>query len=341
MKGTKKKTEGLNLENILKRISEYDIYRYYLGRDFRINDTLKSPFPDRKDDTPSFIIGNKTGYLYHFDFGDPRYRGNCINFVQQITGATSYYDGLLRVDLDFSLGIISQPLDPARYKQIVGQFTKPDNIDELKKPSIIQVKAKPFDQSELNYWAQYYINKEDLKQEKVYSVKEVYLNKKRLPIGPTEFVFGYLYGDKWKIYRPYATNKKLKWLTNVPIDEIDGIKDIKNCDKVLITKAKKDKMVIKKIFPCVCSVQAETIVGINEDDLTYLRSNSIEQYINFDSDSPGKKNSWLYTETFGFKHINVPDQYLTEQPPIKDFADFAKKYGLKALEDYFKLKGLI
>jgi hypothetical protein len=118
---------------------------------------------------------------------------------------------------------------------------------------------------------------------------------------------------------------------------MDGLENIKNCNNALVTKSKKDKMVIKKILPCVASVQNESVVAINEENLNYLKANSNIQWINFDSDAPGKKNSWHYTTEFGFRHINVPDQLF----PVKDFADMAKEYGLKAVEEHFKTKGLI
>lgn len=333
MKGKKK--ELLTLDNILSKVSEYDIYRYYIGRDFDLNKVFKSPIPGRKDDTPSFIVGNKTGSLYHFDFGDSSSRGTVINFVEQMTGLKSFNDVLKRIDADLGLGISH---GEATYLTTIVNYKKP-TIEPVKKDTLIQVKAKRFDQNELNYWKQFHIDIEDLKKENVFSVKEVYLNKIKVPVLPTEMVFGYLYDDKWKIYRPLADDKKKKWMTNVPIDRMGGLENIKDCSKAIVTKAKKDKMVISKVFPCVCYVQAETIVGINEDNLAYLRSNSNEIYINFDSDQPGKKNSWEYSKTFGFKHINVPDRYLTEG--IKDFADFVKKYGLSALEVYLKLKEII
>lgn len=334
MKG--RKIEFLTPESILKRVSEYDIYRYYIGRDFPINKPFKSVLPGRKDDTPSLIVGNKSGFLYHFDFGDSRYRGNCFNFVQQMTGALTHYDALIRIDKDLKLGILDKDIH-GNYKEIIASYKKPESIEKTKPPTIIQVRSKKFDLTELKYWESYYQSEEDLKRENIYSVKELYVNKQRFSISPTEMVFGYLYDDKWKIYRPFTKNKKMKWLTNVPIYTMDGLENIKSCKKAIITKSKKDKMVLQKIFPCVCSVQAENIAAINEENLTYLKKNSKEQYVNFDSDPPGKKNSWEYTAAFDMKHINVPDEYL----PIKDFADLAKEKGLDTVKDYFIQKGLI
>jgi hypothetical protein len=333
MKGRKKQI--LTQEIILSKISEYDIYRFYLGRDFKVNRPIASPMPGRKDDNPSFLIGNKHGFLYHIDFGDSYYRGRCFDFVKQIRLLVNNYDVLKLIDRDFGLGILDDT-EIKDYKQIVAKY-KPD-IQIVKEFSLIQCKARKFFHTdELLYWKSYFQTENDLREEQVYPLTEVWINKVRVSISPTEMVFGYLYEDKWKIYRPFAKNKKEKWRTNVPIDLMDGLENVKGCDKALITKAKKDKMVIRKIFPCVASVQNESVVAINPENLDFIKKNSREQWINFDSDAPGKKASWSYTTEFNFKHINVPDSLF----PIKDFADMAKEKGLEAVREHFKLKGLI
>ena len=49
---TKNVTE-LTIKEILKRISEYDIFKYYVGKDFKMG-SISSPL--RKDRNPSFDI---------------------------------------------------------------------------------------------------------------------------------------------------------------------------------------------------------------------------------------------------------------------------------------------
>lgn len=333
MKGVKRQL--LTEETILQKVSEYDIYRFYLGKDFKLNRPMHSPMPGRKDDNPSFVIGNKHGFLYHIDFADSNYRGRCVDFVKQITMMSDYHEVLLRIDRDFGLGI-SSTTEIKDYKKIVAEY-KPDK-SVPKEYALIQCKVRKFFHTdELLYWKEYFQTEHDLREENVYPVTELWIDKVRKGISKTEMVFGYLYDDKWKIYRPHAADKRDKWRTNVPIDLMDGIENIKDCKNGLVTKAKKDKMVLRKIIPSVASVQNESVVAINEKNLQYLRDNSEVQWINFDSDAPGKKNSWHYTTEFGFKHINVPDDLY----PIKDFADMAKHKGLDAVREYFKTKGLL
>ena len=169
-----------------------------------------------------------------------------------------------------------------------------------------------------------------------YSLKTVFLNKSRFPIGETELRFGYLYGTSWKIYRPFA-DKKSKWVpNNVPITTMDGLDDIKNCKLAFINKSKKDYMVMKKIFPNCCAVQNEGVGCFSHENVEYIKANSDNQILSFDSDVTGVANSQQITKLFNFGYLNVPRKYLAEG--IKDWADLAKAHGLKVIENYLKEK---
>ena len=62
----------LSTESILSKISEYDIFRFYMSnRKWKLNVATNSPF--RKDDNPSFIIGTKHGNVSFIDFADAMY----------------------------------------------------------------------------------------------------------------------------------------------------------------------------------------------------------------------------------------------------------------------------
>jgi hypothetical protein len=159
------------------------------------------------------------------------------------------------------------------------------------------------------------------------------------PIKETDLRFGYFYDGHWKIYRPFG-DKMNKWMpNNVPITAMDGKENVIDCDVAFINKSKKDYMVMKKIFPCSCAVQNEGIACFSTDNVEYLKSNSKRQILSFDSDVTGVKNSQQITKLFDFGYCNVPKMYLKEG--IKDWADFGKEYGLKAIERHLKQKGLL
>lgn len=323
------------MDAILSKITEYDIFRYYMpNNDWRLNRATYSPF--RQETTPSFIIGNKLGYISFIDFADTNKRGDCFEFVQQLHGLPSVSEALKLIDKDFGLGL-STGVDTGKYKKIVAEYKQPQLE---KRYALIQVKTKKFTAEELAYWNQYHQDLQDLRDNNIYSIKDVFLNKQRFPLNPNELVFGYLYeGQYWKIYRPFA-DKKHKWMpNNVPITAMDGKEDIKNCGVAFINKSKKDYMVMKKIFPCSCAVQNEGVGCFSQENVEYLKANSDRQILSFDSDVTGVQNSQQITQLFDFGYCNVPRKYLAEG--IKDWADLAKAHGLQVIEDYLKSKELL
>jgi DNA primase len=325
----------LTAEAILDKISDYDIFRFYMpNQNWKINSVTNSPF--RKDSNPSFLIGYKAKHLTFIDFGDSSIKGNCFTFVQMLFRLPSFDDALRMIDRDFDLGI-SSGTSTQNYVRIISDYAQPTAT--MKREYFIQVKARKFTHEELAYWNEYYQDIDDLRENNVYSIDTVYLNKKKFPLKDTELRFGYLYEGHWKIYRPFA-DRKTKWMpNNVPITMMDGLNDIKDCDVAFINKSKKDYMVMKKIYPCCCAVQNEGMGCFSEENVAYLKENSDRQILSFDSDETGVKNSQQITDKFGFEYCNVPRIYLGEG--IKDWADLARVHGLKTIEKYLTQKDII
>jgi hypothetical protein len=329
------KPSFLTPEKILEKITEYDIFKYYMpNTDWEPNVVTFSPF--RNERNPSFMIGNKQGRLTFIDFADTSKRGSCFDFVKMSFNLKDLKEVLALIDRDFGLGF-SRETNTEQYKRIVSQYIQP--VRAVKAYSNIQVVVKAFTNDELAYWNQYHQSLDDLKANNVYSISKVYLNKQLFP-APFELRFGYLYDDKWKIYRPHAKDKKSKWVpNNVPITAMDGKDDIKQCDVAFINKSKKDYMVMKKLFPCSCAVQNEGLGCFSPENVEYIKSNSASQILSFDSDVAGVENSQQITKIFDFGYCNVPRKYLSEG--IKDWADLAKAHGMQAIEDYLKEKQLL
>jgi DNA primase len=326
----------IRTDSILEKVSEYDIFKYYMpNSDWKPNIITFSPF--RNERNPSFMIGNKHGRLTFIDFADTSKRGSCFDFVKMLFNLRDLKQTLELIDKDFGLGF-SKETNTEEYKRIVTQYVQP--IRAVKIYSKIQVVARRFNNDELAYWNQYHQSEDDLKANNVYAISKVYLNKQLFGVPIGELRFGYLYEDKWKIYRPYAKDKKSKWVpNNVPITTMDGKDDIKQCDVAFINKSKKDYMVMKKLFPCSCAVQNEGLGCFSPENVEYIKSNSASQILSFDSDITGVENSQQITKIFDFGYCNVPRKYLSEG--IKDWADLAKTHGMQAIENYLKEKELL
>ena len=325
----------LTIENVLKRVSEYDIYKFYLGREFALGVATYSPF--RKESNPSFsIIKGNNGKLRHLDYADTQNSGDVINFVCQLYHITPS-QALLKIDHDFNLGITS-PSESVKSMDFKRIESKP-HLDEEKKKSIIQVVSRRFDPTELIYWKSYHLNERILRDNDVYAVKTLYLDRKRYPLRG-DLCFAYLFmvdGDaKWKIYWP-ERKKHEKWLSNVPNSRMSGMERIKKGDShVIITKAKKDEMVLSLFLPHVVSVQSESIYAISQENLAILQT-CPNSFINFDNDETGVKASQYFNQ-FGLGWINCPKGFKEPKKgkEIKDFADLGRYYGIDTVKAYFR-----
>jgi len=328
-----KKRMNLSMDVILSKVSEYDIYRHYMPtKDWKLNDVTNSPFGP--DENPSFLIGNKFGSLTHIAFNDTSKRGDCFSFVKQLYNLASLNDVLEKIDSDLGLGIRGVKKD---YQTVIGTYKQPEIT---KRNSFIQVVTRKFTNEELAYWAQYYQTIDDLRANNIYSIKELFFNRQKFPLKDTELRFGYFYpnGGFWKIYRPTA-NKKSKWMGNVPLQTPWGIENLRKGENSLICKSLKDYMVCKKVFPYVCGIQNESLEAFSEDFIEKVKESSDTVFYGGDSDNPGKKASYAITGTFGFKHINPPDNLL--ESCCKDFADMGKIRGLEEVKKHFLIKNLI
>ena len=325
----------LNPESVLRKISDYDIFRRYMPDTFwKINQVTLSPF--RKEEHPSFVIGNKGGYLSFIDFTDTSLRGNCFVFVKQLFHLTMD-EALLKIDKDFGLGISHKGDNLGDYKRIVKEYVQPEELG--KRYALIQAITRRFTKEELDYWTNYHQNIDDLRANNIYSIKSLFLNKSRFILKDDELRFGYLYDGHWKIYRPYA-DKKVKWVpNNVPITTMEGLENLKGSEFAFITKSKKDYMVLRKVIPPVCAVQNEGLACFSGENIITLRSETQRQILSFDSDVPGVANSQQITQIFGFDYCNIPKMYLKEN--IKDWADLVKAHGYEPVKEILKKKGLL
>jgi len=332
IKGTRKTT--LTPQAVLDKISEYDIFRRYMpDTHWKINQVTLSPL--RREENPSFLIGNRGGTLSFIDFADTNLRGDCFTFVKLLHHMVSMDDVLKKIDQDFGLGFNRAGVI-GDYKRIIAEYKQPEELG--KRYALIQASVRKFTHEELEYWNQYHQSLDDLRANNVFSIKEVFLNKSRFPLKEIDLRFGYLYDGHWKIYRPFV-DKRSKWVpNNVPITALDG-QDGQMCSNLMIQKSKKDFMVMSKVYPHNVAVQNEGIACFSHENVAYFKEVSGRQILSFDSDATGVTNSKQITELFGFDYCNVPRKYLKEG--IKDWADLAKAHGLEVIENYLKEKGLL
>lgn len=333
-------------EFVLNQVDDLLIYRQYLGV-FTLGGKIKNPF--RKDKNPSFSIffGNKLLKLLWKDFATNE-SGDCFSLVAKIYGL-NYMQAVEKVAVDF--GILKGESKVTK-KQIIE--AKAFKEEFQKREYLIQVERRAMTIDELAYWEQYNITHKDLIDNNIFGINKIWINKRLMNMN-THFHFGYFFPevDKWKIYSP--NDKERKWFGNVSTFQMEGIEDLKliiyipngfSCDipghPVIITKSRKDRIILKKLYHNVCSAQNESESAIPKE-MDEVFNLAQDKYCWFDSDEPGKTANRKLNHR-GYKWINVPNE-LYEKHGLKDPGDVIKHFGWEKgkeiLINEMKKKGIL
>lgn len=326
----------LNKESVLNKVREEELYWFYFKIDVNKRNGCKSII--RSDDLyPSFRFKkDKQGRIKWSDFGSTSLMKDIFDLLNLIKGWT-FYESLVHINNDFKLGFTAND----KYNiDINVNIPVEDNrhIDTLQENSekVIDVVLNKyngqhiFTKDDFKYWNQGYITKQILQKELVFSVAIVLLNgipiwhyHKKNPI--------YLYyeissnGKYIKLYRPLNLNKSYKWLSNIKDAKscIGGMNDLQDTDYVIITKSKKDYMVMKNVLGFnTIYVQSES-TGISEYIIDILHKDYKTVYNLFDNDTAGYKLG----EEFAKINNTIPIWY--NKAHGKDTWDVIIKYGIE------------
>jgi len=317
-------------DEILEKLSEYDIYKYELSG-VEIGRSFCNPF--RKDEHPSMgVFVGEDGRWHHRDLADDQYRGDAWDLVCQKYG----------IDLPKAIEHVAKVFGLAdgsnQYKEIVSQYSKP--VMDQKRHSLLQVTSRRWHKSDFsNYWDRYrVIGEQKLKKHHVYPVKELFLNRRRIPIGKDEMVWGYWYENGWKIMFPERERIK-KWLSNIPLDTPEGLENLSKDHNTLLVKSKKCLMVMEEVYQYLAAFQNESLGSVSDKTAQYINENSKEVWYGGDSDKAGKIASYRITEKHMWHHVNTPDPLL---PVVKDWSDWVAHTGsLEPIREHLIKKKII
>lgn len=331
IKGKDKNNKELTANNILRLITSWDIFKYYIPVKFSLNQAFSSPF--RKDNSPSCSIkrSNTSGEIYFLDYASDL-KLNCFKFVMKLFNC-NFNEALGYINNHFGLGLENGEIKD--FKSIISKYDQPAREKEYKR---FDVFVRNFTNEELQYWNLRFLSKDNIKKNNIYSYDKILINgEKQIRTDKISFAYYYSGIDSWKIYTPFAdrTKGEYKWLSNVPIDHIEGLNNLKK-DKLSIgTKSKKDALITRLFIPETYELQNESNVCINYKNIEYIKDNSLEGYLWFDNDLPGVE-ACSYYNSFGLKYINIPKVL-----NAKDQDQFVTTLGLKKFEQFLKDKKLI
>ena len=310
-------TMTMSLKDLLEKLSDYDIYSYYLGS-FKPGKLINSPLrPD--DKIPSFaIFPSKTGDLLFKDHGTGE-AGNALKFIKLYRGIDT------REELEQELLRIVRKMNPMGGK---ARATAVKTVDlGLTDIGIVR---QPFTEVDKKYWKQFHISIDTLKRFNVFSIKYFLCNSiVRGVYKEDNPMYAYKVYDKFKIYRPLAS-KYTKWRTNLTVRHVQGLEQLRpeGGDLLIITKSLKDVMCLHEMgFHAIASASETTFIP--EDILNDLKSKWDNIIILYDRDTAGMQNARQYSKQYSLDAIFVHKKF-----KAKDVSDAVKANGFVVVKNW-------
>lgn len=324
----------LNMEEILKRVKQEDIFQMVLG--FIPKEYVYIPSPFREDGNPGCYFEWYDGWLWFKDWAKTKKHKDCFNAVQTILGV-SFYESLSIINDHFKLGL-GTPNTKAPTIEL--KFTKKKKIISNKKPREIIFKSRPFNNTtDKDFWSKYGIKKSELIQDNIFPVVWYKIFSKRLgdyvvirPLTRTYALTGF--NSRLKIYTPDNKGKG-KWITNCTEDDVGSFNDIPRFDDTLIiSKSYKDCRVLRNEGINSIWFQNEGMIP-KEEILVPLSSRFSRIFVFFDNDKTGLEASEVVVNQINrvfpgrAKSISLPEYLLSKG--IKDPSDLYHKKGKDSL----------
>lgn len=317
----------LNKENLMRQVTDVEIYQYYTGREISIRGSITSPIQDDRNPSFGYFIG-KSGEICWKDFRLGS--GDCISFVQQMFDL-DFNQALIKIVKDFKLTDEFEFKDadvPLTDRQQAIELNRAETIKFLQKGRDLSIKSRKAEKHDIQFWLDFGITKKTLIKYNVTPIEYYIINGHIIPTDKYAYAFIEFKDGKptYKIYQPF--NKHYKWINNHDESVWQGWSQLPGTDEILIiTKSLKDVMSINEVLnlPAV-ALQSES-VNPKEKIVKELRSRFEDIYIFYDNDFDKSRNwgqeaSKKLASQFGFYNIMIQDKWKS-----KDFSDLVKNHG--------------
>ena len=302
--------DHLHTDVILGKISEYDIFMYYIPSFKELRKKFNSEL--REDKSPTVYITPYNGKLLYKDFGNPDHTFDCFNYVKHKYGC-SFIDALRIIDCDFNLNLSSKKdvinftMGYMGYRQKAPKF--------IKQQVIIQKKKRTWNKEDANFWSKYLISKKTLTKFAVEPISHFWVNSSRFTCKSITYAFKFK--NRYKIYSTYE--EKNKWLSNTNKKNVQGYNQLPTKgERLIITSSLKDVMCLHSAGYNSIAMQSEMQIP-DEKLISELkqRFNTIEiLYDNdFDKvDNPGQSMAKKICDLYGFNNICLPKTFESKDP---------------------------
>lgn len=295
-----------DLESILTKVGEYNIYKHYIGS-FKVNTVFKSPLRN-KDNNPSFgiFISSHTNKLLFKDLATGE-TGNCIKFVKLFYRFNTYAETIEQIKRDFTNNTILK-IDKTIYNKNI-------TINNC----IIQIKKQKYTNLDISYWNTYNISIDILNKYKVNPIQYLFINNKIVhTYSVKEPMYSYLVFKQYKIYRPLS-DKTQKWYGTTTAYDVQGYEQLPETGELLIiTKALKDVMVLDSLNYNAIAPNSES-TPIPEVIIDNLKKRFKRIVLLYDRDLGGLKGARKMVQLYNLDFVFIP-----KYTNIKDISDYIK-----------------
>lgn len=303
----------IKIDDILLRISEEDIFRYYIKNLIELDQAFCSEL--RKDDKPTCRVTELDRGFFYKDFATGEFY-NCFQYVME-KFSYNFGECLNKIAFDFNLDFSTDKK---------GNLLDPNTvIRKIRKKQVdIKIKSKEHDTKDLAFWNKFGITKSTLNLYNIKSLEYYWVEGNRFHV-KDEYVYAYSYGNYlYKIYQPY--NTEWKWIGNIKSDIVQGYKQLPFDGELLfITSSLKDVMTLREVgFTAVAPASESTLIPDKFIKELKIRFDKI--FIYYDNDSPGLNLAKTASEQYQLPYIYHPICFKDKDP-----SDLYKNQGREVL----------
>ena len=302
--------DHLHTDVILSKITEYDIFMYYIHSFKELGKKFRSELRDDNSPTVSIIAYN--GKLLYKDFGNVEHSFDCFSYIQNKYNC-NFIAALQIIDCDFNLNLSSKKeaikftMGCMAYRQATPKFIKTEIL--------IKKKRRKWNKQDATFWKKYLVNKEILSMFAVEPVSHYWINSSRFSCQSITYAFKFK--NRYKIYSPYEV--KNKWLSNTRKTDIQGYNQLPTKgERLIITSSLKDVMCLYAAGYHAIAMQSEMQMP-DEKLISELkeRFNTID--ILYDNDfnklnNPGQTMAKKICDLYGFNNICLPEELESKDP---------------------------
>lgn len=302
-------------EEILKILTQEEIFTFYIGDTFLTQRVFNSPL--REDNLPSFSIFYHRTYKDLLIFNDlaTKEKGDCFILVSKLFNDIPMKQVYMKIAYDFNLSSIN--ISKHKLKQEVSKLPKLEKKDKVD----LGIKSREWLIKDKVFWQQFGISKTTLEKFKVKPIDFIFYNNN--PIKASNLAYAYEeFKDNitsYKIYQP--ENIDFKWINSANFSTHQGYNQLPPTgDLLIITKSLKDVMSLLDVTGIAAIGLQSEGVNIKPSVLQEYKTRFKKVICLFDNDKAGIEFSKKISIECNIDYFFIP-----KINRVKDFSDLVKE----------------